>query len=89
LKDVPEKISTGKQVSIYALSVLAPPLGLWPGLKYIFQKDEKAKMVGAIALILTIISTALTFWITMQFMAGPLNQINQMSNQINQIQKLN
>src|SRR4051794_33424105 len=57
LKELPFGISLGKQIGIYLMSVLLPPLGLWPGIKYLMKKDSKAKMVGAIAIILTIIGT--------------------------------
>jgi hypothetical protein len=73
-------ISVFKQIGIYAVSILLPPLGLWPGIKYLSRRDGKAKIIGLIAIALTIISTAVTVW----FSISLLNQITQSLNgQIN------
>jgi uncharacterized OB-fold protein len=45
-----------KQISIYLLSFLLPPLGLWPGFKYLKQKEQKLKNIGIVAIILTFLS---------------------------------
>ncbi len=74
-------ITMVKQIGIYALSILLPPLGLWPGLKYVFQKDEKTKMVGIIAIILTIISTIVTLWLFMNTITGITSGIGSPLNQ--------
>ncbi|HZJ18104.1 MAG TPA: zinc ribbon domain-containing protein [Patescibacteria group bacterium] len=88
LKAVSVSISVLKQIGIYSISILLPPLGLWPGIKYLRQSSEKAKTVGLIAIILTIISFAVTIWLTM----GLINQINQsfmeQANSFNQFQNL-
>ncbi len=68
--------AVGKQIFIYALSFLLPPLGLWPGIKYLKQKDEKSRMIGFIVIVLTIISTAITIWFTLGF----INTFNQSIN---------
>ena len=68
--------TVGRQIFIYSLSVLLPPLGLWPGIKYLKQKDEKSRMIGSIAIVLTIISAALTVWFTLGF----INIFNQQLN---------
>jgi hypothetical protein len=66
------------------MSILLPPLGLWPGIKYVFQKDEKTKLVGIIAIILTVLSSIITFWLFSGFMSGILNSslgsLNQYQN---------
>lgn len=49
------------------MSVFLPPLGLWPGIRYLKQKDEKSRMIGFIAITLTIVSTAITIWLTLGF----------------------
>ena len=54
LKDVPFTISLEKQIGIYLLSFFLPPLGLFPGIRYLKNPDEKAKHVGLIAIFLTI-----------------------------------
>lgn len=53
-----------KEIGIYLLSVLLPPLGLWPGIKFLMQKDKRARRVGVIAIILTIVSTVLTIYLS-------------------------
>jgi len=67
LKEKPLSTSIGKQIYIFALSLLLPPLGLWPAIKYLRQHDEKSKTVGCAAVVLTIISTIITIWITTNF----------------------
>src|SRR3989344_6044177 len=56
----PIKISAITQIGIYALSVLLPPLGLWPGIKYLAKNGQEAKIVGGVAIILTIVSSIIT-----------------------------
>lgn len=68
--------TVGRQAFIYLLSVFLPPLGLWPGIKYLKQKDEKSRMIGFVAILLTIISTAITIWMTLGF----INIFNQQLN---------
>lgn len=68
--------TVGKQIFIYLMSALLPPLGLWPGIKYLKQNSEKSRMIGFIAITLTIISTAITVWLTLGF----INTFNQQVN---------
>ncbi len=78
-------ITIAKQISVYAISLLLPPLGLWPGIKYVLQKEEKTKTVGIIAIILTIISTV----ITLLFFMNTLNSITSgAGSSLNQLQNL-
>ena len=78
-------ITALKEISVYLLSVFLPPLGLWPGIRYLSQKNEKAKRVGTIAIILTIISIIVTIWLSI----GLVNNISQsVSSQMNQYQGL-
>ncbi len=76
LKDKPLSATIPRQIFIYLLSLLLPPLGLWPGIKYLRQKDEKLRMIGLAAVILTVISTVITVWITLGF----VNTFNQQLN---------
>lgn len=87
-KKLQEKLlstSIGKQIYIYGLSILLPPLGLLPGFKYLLNKDPKAKLIGIVAIILTITSIIVTIWFFMQFLnttiTGPINQLDQLQNQ--------
>jgi len=68
--------TVGRQIFVYLLSFFLPPLGLWPGIKYLKQKDDKSRMIGFVAILLTIISFALTIW----FALGFINIFNQQLN---------
>lgn len=76
LRSKPLPITIGKQIGIYLLSLLLPPLGLVPGIKYLFQKSGKAKMVGMVAVLLTIISTVVTLYYASIFIKKFTDQLN-------------
>ncbi len=63
LKEQQGSVTVLMQIGIYAFSVLLPPLGLWPGIKYARRSDPKARRVGIIAIALTIVSTVVTLWL--------------------------
>ena len=73
LKPAPIFVSVFKQIGVYAISLLIPPLGLWPGIKYLRQSNEKTKIIGVVAIILTVISISVTIWLTI----GLINQVDQ------------
>ena len=82
LKEKPQSTTILRQILIYLLSIFLPPLGLWPAIKYIKQKDNKSKMIGYIAIILTIISVGISIWLYLGF----INTVNQqLNNQLNNI----
>lgn len=85
IKQAPVSISLLKQLSLFALSLFLPPLGLWPGIKYFSQNDQKAKKIGLIAIVLTLISTIITIWLAINFF-GKIN--NTIKNQLNPYQNL-
>lgn len=62
-KEPPVSTTVGKQLSIYLISIFFPPFGLWPGVTYLMDKSEKAKIIGLVAIILTLISTIVTTWL--------------------------
>ena len=84
MKDVQFEISVEKQIGVYLLSFFLPPLGLFPGIRYLKNPDDKAKHVGLIAIFLTILSTIITVWATI----GIINQVNKSLNQQINIQQL-
>ncbi len=65
LKNAPLSTSAWKQFQLYILSIFLPPFGLIPGMRYLFDKNGNAKLVGTICLLLTVLSSILTIWITM------------------------
>ncbi len=84
-KIIEPPITTTKEIGVYLLSIFLPPLGLWPGIKYLSQRNEKAKRVGTIAIILTIISIVITIWASIAF----VNNMSQtLNSQMNQYQNL-
>jgi hypothetical protein len=66
LKDPPVSTGIGKQIGIYLVSILLPPIGFWPGVKYMLSPDKKAQIIGVVAILLTFISTIITVWYTYQ-----------------------
>ena len=67
----PKPLSTTilKQTGLYLLAFLLPPLGLWPGIRYLKGKTDAEKIVGAVLVILTVVSIILTLW----FFLGAIN----------------
>ena len=84
LKDVPFEISMQKQIGVYLLSFFLPPLGLWPGIRYLRNADQKAKHVGLIAIFLTILATVISIWATVGF----VNTVNKTVNSQMNLQQL-
>lgn len=80
LKDKSLSVTVGRQVFIYLLSFLLPPLGMWPAVKYLKQDSEKSRMIGFIAIILTLISIAITVWFTADFISTFNQQLNNSLN---------
>ena len=76
LHEKPLSTSVGKQIGIYLTSFFLPPLGLWPGIKYLRQKDQKAQVVGIIAVFLTILSIGLAVYYFMQFLSFTQQSMN-------------
>ena len=68
LKEKPQSTTLTKQLLIYLLSALLPPLGIFPAIKYLRQPDEKSKKIGLTAIILTVISIVITIWLTLGFL---------------------
>lgn len=66
----------GKQIVIYLISFFLPPFGLIWAFKYLKVDEEKAKKIGQIAVILTIISLFLNFW----FLKAVFDSIPQLIN---------
>lgn len=65
LQKKPLSTSIFKQLGIYLLSIALPPLGLWPGIKYLRGKTTAEKLIGTTAIILTLIVSVVTIWYTM------------------------
>jgi len=70
-----------KQIVIYFVSLFLPPFGLWYAWKYLKAGDYKSKKIGAVAIILTIISIVVTLWLA----GGFINSVYQSIKIINSI----
>ena|SRR3989344_1614838 len=86
IKEPPFKFSWGKTIAILLESILFPPFGLIPGIRYFLKNDHKAQIIGVVAISLTIISTIVGIMFTINLFKGTIktyNDINQMQNLIN------
>jgi hypothetical protein len=81
LRPKPLTISLGKQIGVYLLSFFLPPLGLYPAIKYLRQPNKKTKIIGVVAIVLTIFSIAISLYSFMQLMQQLSQQLNQLSPQ--------
>lgn len=82
LREKPVQVTLIAQIGIYALAILLPPLGLWPGIKYLSKTGKQAKKVGIIAIVLTLLSSVLTIWLTFQLFNSYISQMNDLINSI-------
>ena len=71
-----EPISLATQLGIYFISLFLPPLGFWPGVKYVMKPNPYAKRVGWVALGLTLLSSIVTTWFIFKLFDNYLNQLN-------------
>lgn len=79
IREKPLSATVWRQIGIYLLSFFLPPLGFWPGFKYLRQNEQKLKNIGIIAILLTVISLVVTALITVNI----INQVNeQMTKQL-------
>ncbi len=76
IREKPLSSTIWTQAWIYFISFCLPPLGLWPGFKYLRQNDPKLKTIGAVAIVLTVISILISAVIA-------ISLINQVNDQVN------
>jgi len=88
IKEPPVDMGIVKQIGIYALSFLLPPLGLLPAFKYLRQKEPKAKIVGVIVIILTIVSIVLTIQFAFSILNTSIGLSGNSTDQLQQLQNL-
>ena len=81
-------VSTAAQLGIYAISLILPPLGLWPAFKYLKSGNDKAKMIGIVAIVLTVISTVITLWVSVGLFNSITGSLGGGSSQLNSLQSL-
>jgi hypothetical protein len=74
LRTIPPVTSVSRQIVVYLISFFIAPFGLWYAWKYLRQDDNKSKTIGVVAIVLTVISVAITIWTT----AGLFNSASQL-----------
>ncbi len=73
LRKAPLSISIGKQIQIYLVSFLAPPFGLVYAWQYLREESDKSKIIGMVAVALTILSIVIA-WDIIKPIWDSLNQ---------------
>lgn len=80
LKSRPEDLSIPKQIMIYLISFFLAPFGLGFAFSYLKQADRKAKTIGAVSLILTILAIATVIIIAIAYTRQEYGGINLITN---------
>jgi len=78
LKGITAPVSAIVQIGLYALALFLPPLGLWPGVKYLMKKNKQAKIVGGVTIALTLISSIVTIWWIFSIFNGYMAEVNEL-----------
>lgn len=78
LKEKLIPVSLAAQLGMYALAIFLPPLGLWPGIKYLSKKSSQAKRVGVITIVLTLIASMATIWAIFSIFNNYISQVNEL-----------
>lgn len=80
IKRKPSSTSIGKQILVYFISFFLPPFGLGYAWKYIRHGDKKSKIIGIIAIVLTIASIIISLWMMEQILKPIQDQMNELNN---------
>ncbi|HEX8923576.1 MAG TPA: zinc ribbon domain-containing protein [Patescibacteria group bacterium] len=76
----PLSTSLSAQILLYLKTILLPPLGLVWGLRYLRQPDNASKIIGLIAVVITVIEVIWMVQFTVAAVGTLNNQINQQVN---------
>jgi hypothetical protein len=82
LKPVPPATSVGKQFRLYLGSILLPPMGIIWGWRYLKQDSPKSKLVGGVAILLTVVASIVVTVYTIKLMSQVNTKVN---NQLNNL----
>lgn len=77
LKPRPPSTSIFSQALLYLGSLFLPPLGLIWGWRYLRQANPSSKIVGVVAILITIISLIVTTWLVVKTVNTVNVQVNQ------------
>jgi hypothetical protein len=73
-------VTVWRQVYIYTISILMPPLGLVWTFRYFRSKEQKLRIIAWVALILTIVSSAVNIIFFFDFLQTLFNEVNAINN---------
>lgn len=68
LRPKPLDTSVGHQLTLYVGSVVLLPMGLIWGMRYVRQSSGKAKTVGVVCIIITVVTVVILAKVTVNFM---------------------
>jgi hypothetical protein len=77
IQEKPVRVSVVDQIAVYVGSVVLPPMGLVWGVRYYRKKGRQPKMVGLIAILLTLVSLVVVAITSVQLMNTVTEQVNQ------------
>jgi len=83
IQDAPYKFSVMTWAGVILESILLPPLGIIPGIRYLKKEETGAKVLGITAIIITIFMTIFTIMFLKSFIETTnrqLNDVNYMNN---------
>ena len=80
LRERPPATDILHQIGLYLFSLLLPPLGLIPALKYIRQDNLNSKIIGIVAIAITVIVSVITIYYTIDLINGLNTQLNSELN---------
>jgi len=78
LHPAPLQTDTTTLVALFLKTILLPPLGILWGLQYLRQADERSKIVGVAAIVITIIEIILVVQSTVGILNGVSGQMNNL-----------
>lgn len=83
LKPVPPPTSVPRIILLFLGSIILAPLGIVWGVRYLRQPDRKARIIGIIAIVLTLLSFVIATKVTIDY----LNKVNEeVTKQMNSMQ---
>ena len=83
LKPVPPSVSLVDQMTLYLKSILIPPFGILWAIKYLKQDSGKSKIVGVVAIILTLTSIVICLILSKNFIDNINSQVSKQLNSFN------
>ena len=76
LKEPPFKFTWAKFIGNMTLTILLPPLGIYPGIKHLRQPDQTAKILGSVYIIVTIIVCVVMVKVFVDFIDNTNKMLN-------------